>query len=164
MDTSEKPKEELEQATTAMITAARKMALTNSPLMNTPVGRLTDQQWGWLCTASLFAWIRSRTEQAIGDGSDVEKMICETGLTPSPVNVAVVTAILPKLAETADIDWALPLLAWSKEQMMNFLLKAWTMIEQAEIVAAHNKNGVLRKADGNLDGGGDDISDVPFDP
>jgi hypothetical protein len=85
-------------------------------------------------------------------------------LDPSPVNVAVVTSVLPKLAVTADIDWALPLLGWSKDQMTNFLLKAWKLIEQAEIAAAHNKNGVLRKADGNLDGGGDDISDVPFDP
>jgi hypothetical protein len=163
MNTSEKANAQLEQATTAMIAAARKMALSNSPLMNTPVGRLTDLQWSMLCTAALFAWIRVRNEQAIGDAGDVEKMICETGLMPSPVNVAVVTSILPKLAETADIDWALPLLAWSKDQMANLLLKAWTMIELAEIVAAQSRHGVLQKA-GDWDKGGDDISDVPFDP
>ena len=163
-DTNTKADEQLEQATTAMIAAARKIAVSNSVLMNTPVGRLTDQHWGWLCTASLFAWIRCRNEQAIGADADIEKMICHAGLDPSPVDVAVVTSILAKLAETADIDWALPLLGWSKDQMTAFLLKAWKLIEKAEIVAEHSNNGVLRKADGDLDKGGDDLSDLPFNP
>jgi hypothetical protein len=163
MSDTEKANAQIEQATAAMIAAARKIALSNGPLMNTPVGRLTDLQWSMICTAVLFAWIRVRNEQAIGAGTDAEKLICSTGLAPSPVDVAIVTSIMPKLAETAGIDWSLPLLAWSKDQMTGFLLLAWKLIDQAEIVAAHNKNGVLRKADGNFDGGGDDLSDLPFD-
>jgi hypothetical protein len=142
----EKANAQLEQATAAMIAAARKVALSNGPLMNTPVGRLTDQQWGVLCTASLFAWIRCRNEQAIGESYDAEQKICDTGLQPSPINVAIVTSILPKLAETAGIDWSLPLLAWSKDEMINFLMLVWKLIDKAEIAAAHNRSGVLQKA------------------
>jgi hypothetical protein len=162
-DTDTKADAQIERATTTMIAAARKIAVSNSVLMNTPVGRLTDQHWGWLCTASLFAWIRCRNEQAIGADADAEKLICHIGLHPSPVDVAVVTSILPKLAETANIDWTLPLLEWSKDQMTAFLLKAWELIEKAEIVAEHG-NAVLRKADGDLDKRGDDLSNLPFDP
>jgi hypothetical protein len=41
--------------------------------MMTPVGRLSDVQWGWIVTAVLFAWIGVRAQQAASEGSDIEK-------------------------------------------------------------------------------------------
>ena len=50
--------------------------------MNTPVGRLTDLQWGWIVTAVIFGWIETRIEQAIAEGIDQEAAVRMTGLTP----------------------------------------------------------------------------------
>ena len=56
----------------------------SSPLMNTPVGRLTDQQWGWIFAGALFGWITTRCQQAIAEGLDQEEAVRLTGHTPSP--------------------------------------------------------------------------------
>jgi hypothetical protein len=45
---------------------------------------------------------------------------------------AIVGSILPELADTAAVDWAQPLAAWSRDQMINFLLLAWRLIGEAE--------------------------------
>ena len=65
----------------------------------TPVGRLSDPQWGWIVTAAIFGWIQTRCEQAIAEGLDQEAAVRITGLSPSPCDVAVVRSILPALAE-----------------------------------------------------------------
>jgi hypothetical protein len=108
---TKKENEWLDKATAAAVAGARKIALGNGPLMNTPVGRLSDHQWGWIITAAIFGWVQIRVEQAIGEGFDQEQAVRLTGLTPSPCDVAVVSSILPTLADTAAIDWALPLSA-----------------------------------------------------
>src|SRR6516165_243795 len=121
------------KATEAAIAAARKIALNSSGLPPmTPIGRLSDLQWGWLVTAAIFGWIRTRVEQAVAEGLDQEETVRLTGLSPPPCDVAVVTSILPMLADQAGIDWSLPLEAWSKDVMTNFLLMAWRLISAAE--------------------------------
>jgi hypothetical protein len=131
---TKKENEWLDKATAAAIAAVRKIALNSSGLPPmTPVGQLTDLQWGWLVTAAIFGWIQTRVEQAIEERLDQEQAVRLTGLTPSPCDVAAVTSILPTLADQAGIDWALPLKAWSKDVMTNFLLMAWRLIDAAEI-------------------------------
>jgi hypothetical protein len=139
----------LDKATAAAIAAVRKIALNSSGLPPmTPVGRLTDLQWGWLVTAAIFGWIQTRCEQAIAEGLDQEKAVRLTGFTPSPCDVAVVTSILPALADGAGIDWALPLEAWSKDTMTNFLLMAWRLIGAAEIARDHGAGKkILQKSE-----------------
>ena len=123
-----------QKATDAAIAAVRKIALNSSGLPPmTPVGRLTDLQWGWLVTAAIFGWIQTRCQQAIEEGLDQEQAVRLTGLTPSPCDVAVVTSILPPLADQPGIDWTLPLKGWPKDLMVNFLLLAWRLISAAEI-------------------------------
>jgi hypothetical protein len=153
----------LDRAIAAMIAAARKVALANSPLMNTPVGRLTDSQWGWIVTAAIFAWVSVRVQQAIAEGLDQEQAVRTTGLTPSPCDVAVVTSIMPKLAETAGIDWSLPLQAWSKDMMTNFLMLAWKLINESECARDRGPGKILHASKPPPDWKeGDDISDVPL--
>jgi hypothetical protein len=131
---TKKENEWLDKATVAAIAGARKIALNSSGLPPmTPVGRLSDLQWGWLVTAAIFAWIQTRVEQAIEEGFDQEQAVRLTGLTPSPCDVAVVTSILPTLADQAAIDWSQPLSVWSKDTMTNFLLLASRLIGTAEI-------------------------------
>ena len=116
----------------------------HGPLMNTPVGRLSDDQWGWIVTAAIFGWIETRVQQAIAEGLDQEQTVRLTGLSPSPCDVAVVRSILPTLADTAGIDWTQPLAAWSKDTMSDFLLMAWELIRKAEIARDHGPGGILR--------------------
>jgi hypothetical protein len=134
------------RATAAAIAAARKIAGGSGSLMNTPVGRLSDLQLGWIITAGIFGWVQTRVEQAIAEGLDHEQAVRMTGLTPSPCDVAVIHSILPALADQAAIDWSLPLSVWSKEMMSDFLLSAWQLINKAEIARDHGPGGILRRS------------------
>jgi len=128
----------------AGIAGARKVT-GEGPLANTPVGRLSDLQWGWVVTAAIFAWTRVRSEQAIADGRDQERMILATGLSPDPRDIAVVSSVLGELADTAGIDWDLPLKAWPKDTMLNFLSLAWALIRKAEQLRDRAPATVLRE-------------------
>jgi hypothetical protein len=132
-------------ATSAAIAGARKIALGSGPLMNTPVGRLTDDQWGWVVTAVIFEWITVRVEQAVEEGLSDEATVRSIAAIPSACDVAVVRSVLPTLADTAAIDWTQPLRDWSKDTMTSFLLAAWELIRKAEIARDHGPGGILRK-------------------
>lgn len=147
-----------DRATDAAIADARKIALGSSPLMNTPVGRLSDSQWGWIVTAAIFGWVETRVAQAIEEGLDQEQAVRLTGLSPSPCDIAVVRSILPALADQAAIDWSQPLSTWSKDTMVNFLMFAWQLIGQAELARDHGPGKILRKSDRELN------DPLPFAP
>jgi hypothetical protein len=121
------------KATAAAIASARKIVAINGGSFPATVllGKLSDQQWGWIVTAAIFGWIETRCAQAIAEGLDQEVAVRLTGLNPSPCDVAAVNSILPLLADKAGIDWKLPLSAWSKNDMTNFLLMAVRLIDAA---------------------------------
>ena len=54
------------EATANAVAEARSIA--QSQLANTPAGRLSDQQWGWIISAAIFAWIQTRYQQAVAEG------------------------------------------------------------------------------------------------
>jgi hypothetical protein len=135
------------KATAAAVAGARKIATHAAPLMNTPVGRISDREWGMIVTAVIFAWIETRMQQAVAEGRNGEEAVRTTGLSPDPCDTAVVRSILPELADTADIDWQLPLMGWSQDQMINFLLLAWRLMSAAEHARDHGSEGILRKAE-----------------
>lgn len=144
---SQKENEWLDRATAAAVAGARKIVLGNGPLMNTPAGRLTDHEWGMIVTAVIFGWVEIRVQQAIAEGVDQEQAVRLTGFAPDPCDVAVVTSILPTLADTAGVDWSLSLSAWSKDSMTNFLLLAWQLIRDAEHARDHGPGKILRRAE-----------------
>jgi hypothetical protein len=154
---TKKEDEWLRRATDAAVAGARKIALGNQPLMNTPVGRLNDHQWGWLVTAAIFGWIQTRCEQAIEEGFDQEAAVRITGLSPSPCDVAVVHSVLATLAEQAGIDWSQPLVAWTKDTMTSFLLLAWQLMNKAEAARDHGPGKILRKSKDDWDEKGDPL-------
>jgi hypothetical protein len=131
------------KATEAAIAGARKIAATLGASM--PIGRLSDLNWGMIVTAVIFAWIEVRVRQAISEGHDQEACVRATGLSPDPRDVAVVSSILPELADRAAIDWTLPLHNWSPDTMTNFLLLAWSLIDGAETARDHGPGKILRK-------------------
>jgi hypothetical protein len=134
------------KATSAAIAAARKIVLGNSSLKVAHVGRLNDYEWGWIITAAIFGWVQTRCEQAIAEGLDQESAVRMTGLTPSPCDVAAIKSILPQLADTAGIDWALPLSAWSQETMIGFLVQAFELSKKAERVLDQGAGTIVRQS------------------
>ncbi len=161
---TKKENEWLDKATTAAIAGAKKIAHSfkgaGGVAATAQVGKLSDVQWGWIANAVIFAWVRTRCEHAIAEGLEQEEAVRSTGLAPSPCDASVVASILPTLAETAGVDWELPLKAWSKDTMTNFLLLAWQLIRKAE--AALNQGQVLQPSV-DWDKTGDTINGLPFD-
>jgi hypothetical protein len=149
-----------DKATPRAIEGARKVALASGPRMNTPVGRLNDHEWGMIIAAAIFGWIEVRVQQAIAEGLDQEQAVRLTGLSPDPCDVAVVKSILRELADTAGVDWSLPLASWSPDIMTGFLMLAWKLIIQAETARDHGPGKILKKSEVVRD---EMAQEVPFD-
>jgi hypothetical protein len=118
------------RATAAAVAAARRIVKGDAAIpANTPVGRLSDVQWGWLVAAVIFGWIAVRAEQATAEGLDVEQMIRD-GCSDA-WDAGAIATILPKLAETPDTDWSSPLAEWPREMMLEFLGTALRLTREA---------------------------------
>jgi hypothetical protein len=135
-----------DRATATAIAAARRVVLGDAAVipMNTPIGRLSDTEWGWLIAAVIFAWISVRAEQAASVEADVEKMI-RAGLNPDPWDFGAIASILPKLADTREIDWTKPLAEWSREGIVQFLQTALALVRNAIACRDNGGCGITRK-------------------
>jgi len=135
-------------ATRAAIAGARSVVQIDGPLPpGTPIGRLSDTEWGWIVAGVLFAWISKRAEQAAADQLDTEQLIRLTALDPQPWDAGAVAAILPDLANAcASLDWSKPLGAWPEDDVIKFLLKAMPLIRRAMIARDLSENGITRQS------------------
>jgi hypothetical protein len=136
------------RATAAAIAYARKVIDTDRVIPpGTPIGRLSDVEWGWIVAAVLFAWISTRAEQAAAEEIDTERCVRLTGLDPEPWEAGAVLAILPELADSCpNIDWSQPLTSWPRETMVEFLLKAMRLIRKATIARDISNRGVTQRS------------------
>ena len=141
----------LRRATAAAIEAARGVITLGGPIPPaTPVGRLNDTELGWVLAAMLFAWIRTRAEQAAAEQLDTEQTIRMTGLDPQPWDIGAIMAILPELADACPgIEWSQPLASWPREIMADFLLTAMRLIREAVIARDFSGKGITRKSTTN---------------
>jgi hypothetical protein len=136
-------------ATAAAIAGARGVVQMDGPIPpGTPIGRLSDIEWGWLVAAVLFAWISKRAEQATSKGLDTEQTIRLTALDPQPWDAGAVAATLPELADACAgiIDWSRPFTAWSRDQVVEFLLTAMRLIRKAQIARDFSTKGVTQRS------------------
>jgi hypothetical protein len=133
-------------ATAAAITGARGVVQMDGPIPpGTPIGRLSDVEWGWILAAMLFAWIGKRAEQATAEQLDTEQVVRLTTLDPQPWDAGAVAAILPELADACSgLDWSRPLTAWPKDDIIEFLLRAMPLIRKATIARDLSDKGVTR--------------------
>jgi hypothetical protein len=140
------------KATEAAIAGARGVIRNDGPVMpGTPVGRLSDVEWGWVVAAVIFGWISTKAQQAAAEQLDAEQTIRMTALDPEPWDSGAVIAILPELADASpDLDWSAPLSAWSRETMADFLLKAMPLIRKAMIARDLSEKGVTRKSNADV--------------
>jgi hypothetical protein len=144
---SERVDEWERRATAAAIAAARRVVLGEEAAvnMNTPVGRLSDVEWGWIVSAVIFAWIATRAEQAVAEGLETELVLRTTCLDPNPWDAGAVATILPQLADVPGIDWSKPLTAWSREAMSRFLTAALGLIRTSMIARDLGGGAITRK-------------------
>jgi hypothetical protein len=116
-----------------------------------PVGRLSDTEWGWIFSGSLFAWISKRAEQAAAEQIDTEQLVRLVALDPTPWDAGAVAAILPDLADACSgLDWSKPLAAWSREDIIEFLLKAMALARKAMLARDLSEKGITRKSSANM--------------
>jgi hypothetical protein len=136
------------QATAAAIAAARGIIRGDGAIpANTPIGRLSDVEWGWITAAILFGWIQTRARQAVAENLDTEQVVRMTALDPDPWDAGAAMAILPELAKACgDIDWSKPLTAWSRETIAEFLITAMPLIRKAMIARDIGRKGVTRQS------------------
>jgi hypothetical protein len=120
------------RATANAIAEARRVITAGIIPPAVQIGRLSDQEWGYIAAAIIFGWIATRAEQASAEGIEAERTIRDTNITLDPWDAGVIIAILPELAERcADLDWKEPLSAWAKATMAKFLLEAIKLIGPA---------------------------------
>ena len=141
------------RATAAAIEAARGVIKLDGPIPpGTPIGRLSDTEWGWILAAMLFAWISKRAEQAAAEQLDTERTIRMTALDPEPWDAGAVAAILPELADACSgkVDWSKPLAEWPRETIIEFLLKAMPLIRKAMIARDLSDKGITRQSSASV--------------
>ena len=136
-----------QRAVAAAISAARAAVGVGGVSPGIPIGRLGDVEWGWIGAGFLSGWICTRAEQAVSESIDTEQAVRLTGLDPEPWDAGAITSILSELAETPDIDWAEPLAKWPRETMIDFLLKALSLVRKAMLARDLNDSGVMRRSD-----------------
>jgi hypothetical protein len=140
-------------ATAAAIEAARGVVQMDGPVPpGTPVGRLSNTEWGWIVAAVLFGWISARAQKATSEQLDTERTIRMVALDPMPWHAGAVAAVLPELADacTDIVDWSKPLAQWPRETITEFLLKAMPLIRKAMIARDLSDKGITRKSSASV--------------
>jgi hypothetical protein len=151
----------LQRATIVAIERARAAVSASGVPPNTPIGRLSDVEWGWIVAAVLFGWIETRAEQAIKSGVGTEKYVRSVNLDPDPWDIGAIAAILPELANSSPISEIRfkPFYDLSRDEMLAFLEDAFGLIRKAmvardrgqDLVTQHKPNGSSMEPD-DLDG------------
>jgi hypothetical protein len=111
---------------------------------NTPVGRLSDVEWGWIIAAVLFGWISTRAEQATDSGIGLEQSIRAVNLDPDPWDAGAIAAILPELA-ASEVDWNQSLAGLSRDDITSFLADAFNLIRKAMVARDRGQGLVTRR-------------------
>jgi hypothetical protein len=132
------------EATRVAIEKARVAVRGGTVPPNTPIGRLSDTEWGWIVAAVLFGWIDVRARQAVGNGIGVNKHIRDTGIDPDPWDAGAIAAILPELAKP-EIDWTRSLADFTREEIIEFLGDAYNLISKAMLARDTGEKLVTRR-------------------
>lgn len=134
----------LRKASAAAVAEARQAIKDDGAIPpGTPIGRLSDREFGWIVSGALFGWISTRSEQAVTEGWEQERTIRVTGMIPEPWDVGMIAATLPKLFEAcSDLDWSKPVGDWRRETMAEFLLTALRLVRRAVVARDFSERGL----------------------
>ena len=133
------------EATRVAIEKARAVVSGGALPPLTPVGRLSDSEWGWIVAAVLFGWITTRSRQATSNGVGPDKYLyVNEMLNPDPWDAGAIEAILPELGN-CEADWSKSLSQFSREEMIAFLGDAYNLIGKAMLARDKGEKLVTRK-------------------
>ena len=133
------------EATRVAIEQARAVVSGGALPPLTPVGRLSDTEWGWIVAAVLFGWISTRSRQATSNGVGPDKYLyINESLNPDPWDAGAIEAILPELGN-CQADWSKSLSQFSREEMITFLGDAYNLIGKAMLARDRGEKLVTRK-------------------
>jgi hypothetical protein len=129
-------------AIAACLEGAREV-VRNALNPKTPVGSLSDVEWGWISTAIVFEWVSVKARQAVKEGMPSENTIRvmeEGNREPAPWESGAIETVLPALGNIKDLDWSAPIGNWSKEAMIKFSWHCFRLINGA--IAARDEGSL----------------------
>ena len=122
----------MEKSTQAAIDAARQVITDNDINGRAMISSLNNLEWGWIAMAAVFAWIKTKSQQATAEGIGYDEAIrTMPGSYPQPWEFGAVESILPALGDIKGIPWDKPINDWSKNQMVSFAWQIHRLVDQA---------------------------------
>jgi hypothetical protein len=120
------------KSTQAAIDAAKQVISENDINGRAMIGSLNDLEWGWIAMAAVFAWIKTKSQQAVAEGIGYDEAIrTMPGSYPQPWEFGAVESVLPALADVAGLPWDKPVGEWSKNQMASMMWHSYRLVDQA---------------------------------
>jgi hypothetical protein len=116
---------------TASAVAACREVLKDAINPRASIGMLNEIEWGWIACAAIFAWIKTRAEQAVAEGKPYDETIRSMQNDPQPWDAGAISSILPMLGDISDVDWSKPVGAWSKDEIARFIWKIHLLMKAA---------------------------------
>ena len=119
------------RATQSAIDAAKDIVAKGDINGRATLGSLGRIEWGWIAAACVFAWIKTKSEQATheGIGPDVAIRTLK-GRNPAPWEAGAVATILPALADV-ELPWDQTIGNWSKDAITSFAWHCHGLVDAA---------------------------------
>lgn len=138
------------KATQSAIEAARSVIGENGINSRAMIQSLSEIEWGWIAAASIFAWIKTKAEQAVAEGTGydipIRTMTCRD---PAPWEAGAVSSILPSLGDLKGVDWSKPIGEWSKDAIVSL---AWQIHKLTDAALAARDEGAVCNITRKLNG------------
>lgn len=129
------------KATSAAIDAARAVVSGEGINARAMISSLSDVEWGWIAAATIFAWIKTKAQQAVEEGCGYDTAIRTMAhRNPAPWEAGAVETILPGLGDLQGVDWSKPIGEWSKDAIVSF---AWQIHRLTHAALAARDEGAV---------------------
>lgn len=120
------------RATQSAIDAARAVVSGEGINSRAMISSLSDVEWGWVAAATIFAWIKTKAQQAVEEGCGYDTAIRTMAhRSPAPWEAGAVETILPALGSVSGVDFDKPLSQWSKDQIVSFSWQIYRLTDAA---------------------------------
>lgn len=131
------------RATQSAIEAGRAVVSGDGINSRAMISSLSDVEWGWIAAATIFAWIKTKSQQAVEEGCGYDTAIRSmVHRNPAPWEAGAVETILPQLGDLQGVDWEKPIGEWSKDQIVSF---SWQIHRLTDAALAARDEGATDK-------------------
>jgi hypothetical protein len=106
------------------------------------ISSLSDTEWGWIAAAAVFAWIKTKSQQAVEEGTSYDLPIrTMKHRDPAPWEAGAIETILPTLGQI-ELPWDKPVGEWGKPVITSF---AWQIYRLASSAITARDEGATDK-------------------